>query len=121
MTLAAVRGYIKQEVCSLEDWLREVLKPEVDTPRALATIVSAMGSTPREAGARMVIYRDGRTAGTIGGGCGEAEVKQAALDVMDTGVPKVVDVDLRGFYGDDMEVCGGRMRVFIEPLGSGAP
>lgn len=101
---------------ALEEWLLEVLNDDEEVPRALATIVSAVGSTPREAGARMVIYRDGRFAGTVGGGCGEAEVRQAALDVMDTGVPKMIDVDLRGFYGDDMEVCGGRMRVFIEPL-----
>lgn len=103
----------------LEAWLLEVLRPDGQELRALATIVSAVGSTPREAGARMVIYQDGRVAGTVGGGCGEAEVRQAALDVMDTGVPKLLDVDLRGFYGDDMEVCGGRMRVFIEPLGLG--
>lgn len=103
----------------MEEWLLEVLKDE-EVPRALATIVSAVGSTPREAGARMVIYRDGRIAGTVGGGCGEAEVRQAALDVIDSGVPKLIDVDLRGFFGDDMEVCGGRMRVFIEPLGEGS-
>jgi len=100
----------------VEAWLCELLDPKSDVPRALATIVSTTGSTPREPGARMLIYRDGRTAGTVGGGCGEAQVRQAAFDVMDTGVPKLIDVDLRGFFGDDAEVCGGRMRVFVEPL-----
>lgn len=99
-------------------WLDEVISlGERPMEAALATIVSARGSTPREAGARMLIYRDGRFAGTIGGGCGEAEVRQAALDVIDTGVPKLVTIDLRGFFGDDQEVCGGRIEVFIEPVG----
>lgn len=99
-------------------WLDEIIDLEPGIPAALATIVTAVGSTPREPGARMVIYRDGRTAGTIGGGCGEAEVRQAALDVLDTGSPKLLTVDLRGFYGDELEVCGGRIEVFVEPLQS---
>ena len=65
----------------------------------------------------MLIYSDGSLSGTIGGGCGEAQVRQAALDVIDTGVPKLLTIDLRGFFGDDMEVCGGRLEVFVEPLG----
>jgi len=83
---------------------------------ALATIVSARGSTPRRPGARMVIYPDGSFAGTIGGGCGEAEVRKAALDVIDTGRPKLITIDLAGTFGDEEEVCGGRVEVFIEPL-----
>ncbi len=100
----------------MEAWLNELLTSDDETPRAMATIVKAVGSTPRSAGARMIIYADGRAVGTIGGGCGEAEVRQAALDVLDTGVPRLVHVDLRGFYGDDYEVCGGRLEVFVEPL-----
>ena len=64
----------------------------------------------------MIIYPDGRQWGTIGGGCGEAEVRQAALDVIDTGRPKLVAIELSGFFGDEEEVCGGRVEVFIEPL-----
>src|SRR5690606_15063540 len=75
---AGARGVIEWlEVDGVEDWLDEVLTP-AGVPRALATIVHTSGSTPREPGARMVIYRDGRTRGTIGGGCGEAQVRNAA-------------------------------------------
>lgn len=102
----------------MEAWLDDVLNGDDGTERALATIVRAVGSTPREAGARMVVYQDGRSTGTIGGGCGEAQVRQAALDVIDTGEPKLIHIDLRGFYGDDAEVCGGRLVVFVEPLKS---
>jgi Xanthine and CO dehydrogenases maturation factor, XdhC/CoxF family len=101
-------------------WLDEILAlEEQPVQAALATVVSARGSTPREAGARMLIFRDGRLSGTIGGGCGEAEVRKAALDVMDTGAAKLITIDLSGFFGDEQEVCGGRMEVFIEPVGQG--
>ncbi|HEX6971812.1 MAG TPA: XdhC family protein [Limnochordia bacterium] len=87
-------------------------------PAVVATVVAVRGSTPRRPGARMLIWADGRTAGTIGGGCGEAEVRQAALDVIDTGRARLFTVDLLGGFGDDREVCGGIMEVFIEPIGA---
>lgn len=101
------------------NWLDAVLSHDAKVPAAMATIVRSIGSTPRSAGARMIIYADGQTVGSIGGGCGEAQVRQAALDVMDTGQPRLVAVDLRGFYGDDEEVCGGHIEVFVEPVRSG--
>ena len=83
---------------------------------AVATIFETRGSTPREIGAKMLIRPDGGIAGTIGGGCGEADVWRAALDVIDTKLPTVVQVDLT----EDMNlrteaVCGGIMQVFVEP------
>lgn len=101
----------------MSHWLDEVLNAGREVGAAMATVVTTRGSTPREAGARMIVYTDGSLSGTIGGGCGEAQVRQAALDVIDTGVPKLLTIDLRGFFGDDHEVCGGRMEVFVEPLG----
>lgn len=86
------------------------------TPAALATVVATKGSTPRKAGARMLVYRDGTIVGSIGGGCGEAEVRQIALSVLDSRRPRLYTVDLIGGFGDDAEVCGGKMEVFIEPL-----
>ena len=85
---------------------------------AVATIVRTRGSTPREIGARMVIEAGGRTHGTIGGGCGEAEVWAEAVEVLETGHPRLVEVDL--LHDHDAEggrACGGYMYVFIEPLG----
>lgn len=84
---------------------------------ALATIVAAKGSTPRKVGARMLVGADGTLVGTVGGGCGEADVIEAAKRVLDTGQPERVAVDLT----DDMfswspAVCGGVMDVFVELL-----
>jgi len=84
---------------------------------AVATIVRTKGSTPREVGARMIIRRDGNTYGTVGGGCGEADVWSEAMQVLQTGTPKLIEVDL--LHDHDAEggrACGGLMYVFIEPL-----
>ena len=84
----------------------------------LATIIETMGSTPREVGAKMIICVDGATYGTVGGGCGENQVRSAALrSTLVTQQPEIIEIDLTddlGTKGGD--VCGGRLRVFIEPL-----
>ncbi|GIW11727.1 MAG: XdhC family protein [Chloroflexi bacterium] len=86
-------------------------------PVVLATVVSTRGSTPRKAGAKMVIYPDGRIRGTIGGGCGENDVWLAAQQVARTGVPQLVRVDLTEEYAIEVGmVCGGVMDVLVEPL-----
>ena len=83
---------------------------------AVATIVETRGSTPREVGAKMLIRPDGGLVGTIGGGCGEAEVWRTALDVIDTKMPAIVQVDLTEEMTLQTEaVCGGIMNVFVEP------
>lgn len=83
----------------------------------LATITATRGSTPRKPGAQILFFRDGRTVGTIGGGCGEAEARRYAFDVMDSGVPAIVDVDLTHDVAEaDGMVCGGTMEIFIEPI-----
>lgn len=82
---------------------------------ALATVVRCKGSTPRDAGSKMLIGAGGELVGTIGGGCGEAEVLLAAREVMETGVPKLVRVDLTDDYLSwSPAVCGGVMEVFVE-------
>jgi xanthine dehydrogenase accessory factor len=83
---------------------------------ALATVVRIKGSTPRETGSKMLIGADGKQVGTIGGGCGEAEVLLAAQEVMETGIPRLVRVDLTDDYLSwSPAVCGGVMDVFVEP------
>ncbi len=82
---------------------------------AVATIIAVRGSVPREVGAKMMIHPLGRHAGTIGGGCGEADVIRAALDVMQDGLPRTVTVDLtEPLAMESTGVCGGIMDVFIE-------
>ena len=88
---------------------------------ALATIVGTKGSTPRKVGARMIVDPATGLVGTVGGGCGEAEVIEVAHRVIETGEAQRVRVDLT----DDLvswspAVCGGIMDVFVEPV-SGEP
>ncbi|MBS4024883.1 MAG: XdhC family protein [Clostridia bacterium] len=97
--------------------LAEKARNNEQDPMALATIVKTMGSTPRKAGAKMIINGIGQTFGTIGGGCGEAEVKVTALDVISSSEPALVRVNMNNdVAGDEGMVCGGAMEVFIEPL-----
>jgi xanthine dehydrogenase accessory factor len=85
----------------------------------LATVVRVKGSTPRETGSKMLIAADGAQVGTIGGGCGEAEVLEAAGEVIRTGVPRLVRVDLTDdVYSWSPAVCGGVMDVFVERVDS---
>jgi xanthine dehydrogenase accessory factor len=84
---------------------------------ALATIVHTKGSTPRKAGAAMLVERDGKIWGTIGGGCGEAEVRQKALTALDEGCSGIYCVNLLNeVAANEGMVCGGVMEVFIQVL-----
>ncbi len=79
--------------------------------------VETRGSTPQKAGAVMLVFADGSQAGTLGGGCVEAEVKRRALAVFDRNQPELCAFQLDNDYGwDDGLICGGRMLVLIEPL-----
>ena len=84
---------------------------------ALATIVSTRGSTPRKAGSRMLVDPATGLVGTVGGGCGEAEVIEVARQVIEDGVPRVVKVDLtEDLLGWSPAVCGGIMDIFVERI-----
>jgi xanthine dehydrogenase accessory factor len=83
---------------------------------AMVTIVRTRGSTPRKVGTKMLVFEDGLFAGTVGGGCGEADVLQETLRVMETGEPSLFHVDLTADEAEESgDVCGGIMDVFIEP------
>ncbi len=87
------------------------------TSLALATIVESRGSTPREVGAKMIIQEQGQILGTVGGGCGEAQVWQDALRVLKEGRPRFSCVDLTGEINENTATnCGGIMDVFIDSL-----
>ena len=85
-------------------------------PIALATVAQTRGSTPRKAGAKMVVRPDGSFFGTIGGGCGEAEVWQRAMEVLEGGQPGIVCVDLTEPVDGEDKICGGVMDVFVERI-----
>jgi xanthine dehydrogenase accessory factor len=84
----------------------------------LATIIETVGSTPREAGAKMIICADGTLYGSVGGGCGESEVRSAALrSILTSQKPELLEIDLTDDIGTrDGDVCGGKMRIFVEPM-----
>jgi xanthine dehydrogenase accessory factor len=84
---------------------------------ALVTIVSTRGSTPQRIGAKLLVYADGRTVGTIGGGCYENDAAGKAREAVRTRQPKLVTYDLTDEVAQDNGlICGGTMQVFIEPL-----
>jgi xanthine dehydrogenase accessory factor len=84
---------------------------------ALVTIVSANGSTPQRVGAKMLVFPDGRTVGTIGGGCYENDAFWKAKDAIRSRKPQLVKYDLNDdFAQENGLVCGGQMQVYIEPL-----
>lgn len=86
-------------------------------PVVLATVVATKGSVPRHAGSSMVIDAERGLLGTIGGGCGEADVIEAAREVLASGVPRVVHVELLDAIDSwSPAVCGGTMDVFVEPV-----
>lgn len=87
-------------------------------PVAYCRLVETRGSTPQKPGALMLVRPDGSQAGTLGGGCVEAEVKRQALQLLDRGEAEIATFQLDSNYGwDDGLICGGRMRILIEPLG----
>jgi len=90
-------------------------------PVAYCRLVETRGSTPQKAGALMLVFEDGSQAGTLGGGCVEAEVKRRALAVLGEGSAEVATFQLDSDYGwDDGLICGGRMGILIVPLQTGA-
>ena len=84
---------------------------------AIATIVNVRGSIPSFETAKMLIRDDGSILGTIGGGCVEAEVWQAAREVMESEKPRTLTFNLNQDPKYDTGlVCGGTLDIFIEPV-----
>ncbi len=86
---------------------------------ALVTIVSAQGSTPQRVGAKMLVFADGRTVGTIGGGCYENDAFWKAREALQSRKPLLLRYDLTDDFAQESGlICGGNMQVYIEPLES---
>ncbi|MGA2569268.1 MAG: XdhC/CoxI family protein [Terracidiphilus sp.] len=96
----------------------EIVKLQREGRRgAVATIVNSRGSIPSFQSAKMLIRDDGSIAGTIGGGCVEAEVWQAAREVMAQEKPRTLTFDLNQDPKYDTGlVCGGTLEIFVEPV-----
>lgn len=106
--------------------MREVLKELIAAmntgrPVAWCRLVETRGSTPQKAGAAMLVREDGSQAGTLGGGCVEAEVKRRALGLLVENRAEVCTFQLDSDYGwDDGLICGGRMKIMVEPIAVGS-
>ena len=84
---------------------------------ALATIVHTNGSIPSYESSRMLVREDGSIAGTIGGGCVEAEVWAAAKEVMQEEAPRKMTFNLNNEANyDNGLICGGTLEIFVEPI-----
>jgi len=81
---------------------------------AIATIVECRGSSPQKQGAKMLVRDDGSIMGTLGGGCLEADVVQAAMMTIKEGDPMTLPFELTEREGG--LVCGGTVLVYIEPV-----
>jgi xanthine dehydrogenase accessory factor len=100
------------------DLYEEIVRLRKDGRRgAVATIVNVRGSIPSFRSAKMLVRDDGSIVGTIGGGCVEAEVWQAAREVMESEKPRNLTFDLNQDPKYDAGlVCGGTLEIFVEPL-----
>ena len=82
---------------------------------AVATVAHTRGSTPQRRGAKMVFFENGEIAGTVGGGCIEAEVWATAKETMRTGKSELHHYSLTADEAsEEGMVCGGTMDIFIE-------
>ena len=94
-----------------EDWRRS--GREV----ALATVVQTWGSAPRPVGANLVIDADGNFVGSVSGGCVEGAVVAEALDVIESGKPKMLEFGVADETAWQVGLsCGGTIRVFVEKV-----
>lgn len=83
----------------------------------VATVAHTRGSTPQERGAKMLFFQNGETAGTVGGGCIEAEVWAEAQTAMRSGKSRLHHFSLTADEAsEEGMVCGGTMDIFVEVM-----
>lgn len=84
---------------------------------ALATVVSTWGSSPRPVGSKLAIDSDGAMSGSVSGGCVEGAVVEAALEIIRTGQPRLLEFGVSDERAWEVGLaCGGRVQIFVERL-----
>jgi xanthine/CO dehydrogenase XdhC/CoxF family maturation factor len=85
---------------------------------ALATVVETWGSAPRPVGSILVIYHEGNFLGSVSGGCVEGAVVTEAMDVIESGKPKMLEFGIADETAWKVGLsCGGTIRVYVEKVG----
>ena len=85
---------------------------------AVATVVETWGSAPRPAGSNLVINDDGTFLGSVSGGCVEGAVVAEAMDVIESGKPRMLEFGVADETASNVGLsCGGTIRVFVEKVG----
>ena len=86
---------------------------------ALATVIETWGSAPQPTGSQLVIDGEGNFLGSVSGGCVEGAVVTEAIDIIDSGKPKVLEFGVADETAWEVGLaCGGRIRIYVEPLGN---
>lgn len=84
---------------------------------ALATVVSTWGSSPRPVGSHLAVDENGKFVGSVSGGCIEGAVVTEAMEVMETGRPKVLEYGVTNELAWEVGLaCGGSIHVYVEKV-----
>ena len=82
---------------------------------ALATVVETWGSSPRPVGSQLAVGGDGSFIGSVSGGCIEGAVVRSALEVIESGIPRMLDFGVTDEQAWDVGLaCGGKVQVYVE-------
>jgi hypothetical protein len=121
-------AYVINEIQTAQKFLGEIMRDllfelqrwrERGEAAALATVVKTWGSSPRPAGAKMAVNARGEMIGSVSGGCVENAVIEAALQVIQTGKPKLLTFGVSNEQAWEVGLaCGGTIEVFVEKLTS---
>ena len=101
----------------MEDFFEKIVElNKSGEPAAFAVVIKTEGSTPRKVGTKMVILRDGRIVGTLGGGDLEKRVIEEAINAIKQGQPRIAFFTLDIEEGKLDMMCGGKLDIYIEPI-----
>ncbi|MEM7067463.1 MAG: XdhC family protein [Pseudomonadota bacterium] len=103
---------VKDELAIAEAWMK------AGRDVAIATVVSTWGSAPRPTGSHLVIDEAGNFEGSVSGGCVEGAVIAEAMDVIDSGEPKMLEFGVADETAWEVGLsCGGKIEVYVERVG----
>ncbi|MBB4187436.1 xanthine/CO dehydrogenase XdhC/CoxF family maturation factor [Sinorhizobium terangae] len=84
---------------------------------ALATVIETWGSAPRRVGSHLVIDDEGNFQGSVSGGCVEGAVIAEAMEIIESGIPKILEFGVADETAWRVGLsCGGRIRVYVERI-----